>query len=126
MNKQKFLSILSSQLEKAGCSTAHASGDADVLIVLTAVHPSKSVDTVLVGEDTNLLVLLLYHAALNSKELYFRPEPKSNARKVRLWNIKKSKENLGLSICSKLLLFMQLQDVIQYQDCMVLERLLHF
>ena len=103
VNKQKFLSILSSQLEKAGCSTAHASGDADVLIMLTAVHSSKSVDTVLVGEDTDLLVLLLYHAALNSKELYFRPEPKSNARKVRLWNIKKPKEKLGLSICSKLL-----------------------
>ena len=31
---------------------------------------------VVVGEDTDLLILLLHHANMDSKELYFRPEPK--------------------------------------------------
>ncbi len=96
VNKQKFLSVLSSQLEEVGCSTSHANSDADVLIVKTAIRSSKIVNTVLVGEDTDLLVLLLYHADMDSKELYFRPEPKSNARNVRLWNIRKSKEKLRI------------------------------
>ena len=84
-NKQNFLSILSSQLEEAGCLTAHARSDADVLIIQTAIQSSKTVNTVVVGEDTDLLVLLLHHAHMDGKELYFRPEPKQNARKVRLW-----------------------------------------
>ena len=36
-NKQRFLSLLGSFLEKAGCSTIHAKADADVPIVETAV-----------------------------------------------------------------------------------------
>ena len=35
-NKQRFLSLLGSFLEKAGCSTIHAKADADVPIVETA------------------------------------------------------------------------------------------
>ena len=81
-NKQNFLSILSSQFEEAGCLTAHARSDADVLIIQTAIQSSKTVNTVVVGEDTDLLVLLLHHAHMDGKELYFRPEPKQNARKV--------------------------------------------
>ncbi len=102
-NKQNFLSILSSCLKEAGCVTIHARSDADVLIVQTALQSSKTVNTVLVGEDTDLLVLLLHHADKDGKELYFRPEPKENAKNVRLWNIKTSKEKLGSCICSKLL-----------------------
>lgn len=74
-----------------------------MLIVQTALQSSKTVNTVLVGEDTDLLVLLLHHADKDGKELYFRPEPKENAKNVRLWNIKTSKEKLGSCICSKLL-----------------------
>lgn len=102
-NKQNFLCILSSYLEEAGCLTAHARSDADVLIIQTAIQSSKTVNTVVVGEDTDLLILLLHHADMDGKELYFRPEPKRNAKKVRLWNIKISKEKLGSRICSKLL-----------------------
>ena len=36
-------------------------GDADVLIVETTVHPAVSCETTLVGDDTNLLVLLCFH-----------------------------------------------------------------
>ena len=97
------MSILSSYLEEAGCTTTHARSDADVLIIQTAIQSSSTANTVVVGEDTDLLILLLHHANMDSKELYFRPEPKQNAKKVRLWNIKASKEKLGSRICPKLL-----------------------
>ena len=36
-NKQNFIYMLSKQLVEKGCSTIHASGDADVLIVKTTI-----------------------------------------------------------------------------------------
>jgi hypothetical protein len=102
-NKHRFISILSSSLEQAGCLTIKASGDADVLITQTAILASKSTNTALVGDDTDLLVLLLYHTDMNGCQLFFRPEPKQNAKKPRLWNIKMAKEKLGFCLCSQLL-----------------------
>ena len=55
------------------------------------------------GDDTDLLVLLIYHADMTSHEIYFKPEPKSNSTKIRLWNIQKPKENLGPVVCKKIL-----------------------
>ena len=101
-NKQRFPSLLGSFLEKAGCSTIHAKTDADVPIVETAVQVAKSTTAVLVGDDTDLLVLLLYHVDMDGHEVFFRPEPKATAKKMRIWNIKRSKETLGMHICANL------------------------
>ena len=101
-NKQRFLSLLGSFLEKAGCSTIHAKADADVPIVETAVQVAKSTTAVLVGDDTDLLVLLLYHVDMDGHEVFFRPEPRATAKKMRIWNIKRSKETLGMHICANL------------------------
>ena len=60
-------------------------------------------DTVLVGENTDLLILLCYHANLDSHNIFFRPEPKKNTKKPRLWSIKAVKEQLGPEICSNIL-----------------------
>ena len=59
-NKQRFLSLLGSFLEKAGCSTLHAKADADVPIVETAVQVAKSTTAVMVGDDTDLLVFAFF------------------------------------------------------------------
>ena len=49
-----------------------AEGEADLGIVKAAVAMSAYKSTTLIGEDTDLLVLLLYHAAANDcKDLYF-------------------------------------------------------
>ena len=61
-NKQQFINLLSAQLEKNKCQVHHAPGDADLLIVRKAVKSATMVNTVLVGDDTDLLVLLCYHA----------------------------------------------------------------
>ena len=70
-NKQNFINTLSDKMNAAGIKTAHSVGDADLLIVLTAVRSSMSQSTILVGDDTDLLVLLCHHASGLSKPLYF-------------------------------------------------------
>ena len=60
-------------------------------------------DTALVGEDTDLLILLCYHANLDFHNIFFQPEPKKNTKKPRVWSIKAVKEQLGPEICSNIL-----------------------
>jgi hypothetical protein len=102
-NKQRFLHHLSTDLVKAGCRTHHATHDADVLIVQTAVASSRSQDTVLVGDDTDLLVLLLHHVEVDSHELFFAPEPKQSSKKNRIWCVKQTKESIGPFVSENIL-----------------------
>ena len=53
-NKQQFIFMLSTKLEKNNCKTYHAPGDADLLIVQKAVQSATTSKTVLVGEDIDL------------------------------------------------------------------------
>ena len=72
----------------------HASGDADLLIVQTALKAAKDYPTVLIGEDTNLLVLAR-HYFRNEKALYFTDEPKQSQQYAELRNIGHAKQFLG-------------------------------
>ena len=60
-------------------------------------------ETALVGDDTDLLVLLFFHADANGHGLYFRPEQKSNAKTIHVWDIRQAKEQLGPAICTNIL-----------------------
>ena len=103
-NKQRFTSLLSERLEQAGCETHHAKGDADVLIVQTAVQCAVSGQTILVGDDTDLLVLLCYHVKDNSCDIFFKPESRTGTKKnPRCWNIKQVQNILGRDTCNNLL-----------------------
>ena len=73
-------------LEAAGCTVFHASADAEVLIVQKALESAEIHDTILVGDDTDLLVLSIYHSKSSRNSLFFAPEPKKNA-KQRVWDI---------------------------------------
>ena len=64
--KQRFMRMLGQSLEHVGCETRHAKGDADVLIVETTIHSAVSCETTLVGDDTDLLVLLCFHGKEDS------------------------------------------------------------
>ena len=61
MNKQNFLKQLGDDLHATGCQIFYASSDADVLIAQKTIESASAQDTVLVGDDTDLIVLLLYH-----------------------------------------------------------------
>ena len=57
----------------------------------------------LVGDDTDLLVLLCYHACLEPHNIFLKPEPKKATMKPRVWNITAVKEKLGFEICNNIL-----------------------
>ena len=102
VNKQKFIALLGQELEKASCTVYHASGDADVLIIQKAVQSAQTMETILIGEDTDLLVLLCYYATPKLHPLYFMSEPKRNS-KNRLWCMQSVISQLGSDICNNIL-----------------------
>ena len=57
--------------------------------------------TTLIGEDTDLLILLLHHMDSRKKTLYFHSDKKS--KEQRVYNINTLKECLGQRLCSQLL-----------------------
>lgn len=83
-NKQKFIHLLGNNLQHSGCSTIHAEGDSDLLIVHAAIQSSRSITIVLVGDDTDLLFLLCHHAEMNANELFFNLSPSKGRRQGRL------------------------------------------
>ena len=75
----------------------HASGDADLLIVQAALKAAKVYPTVLIGQDTDLLVLALHHFT-NEKALCFTYKPKQSQQLAEIWNIGHAKQTPG-KIC---------------------------
>ncbi len=105
-NKQKFIYRLANCLKTAGHECIHADSDADFVIVQTAMNKAILKTTYLIGDDTDLLVLLCYHYAVQSQfDIVFMPEPKSSRIKTpaRSWSITKLKQKLGEDLCSHLL-----------------------
>ncbi|KAL8570759.1 hypothetical protein ACOMHN_006909 [Nucella lapillus] len=98
-NKQRFINLLSETLMKLGFQIHHAKDDADCLIVKTPLDVAASSTTVLIGEDTDLLVLILYHVTDNLHGVYFMP----SGRKAKLWDIKTTRAKIGTETCKRLL-----------------------
>ena len=68
-NKQQFINNLVNVLIDEVCTVVHCESDADLHIVKAAVSSAIKKETVLIGEDTDLLVLLLYHVDRMSKRV---------------------------------------------------------
>ena len=80
-NKLRFIYMLGSKLEKEGCEVVYSEGDADFDIVNKAISVSTDMAAVVVGEDTDLLILLLHNAKQDRISIYFSPQQKQNAKK---------------------------------------------
>ena len=94
---------MSEALEREGCSVIHATADADNLIVKTTLDLSENVTTMVICEDTDILVLLCYHTHSGLKPVYMRSD-KANVTHNHTWYIQVLKERLGPETC-RLLLF---------------------
>ena len=73
-----------------------------------------SMDHCAVGDDTGLLVLLCYHASLESHDFLFCPEPKKNTKQPGIWNIKTVKQRLGPDICQHILFMHAVSHWVRY------------
>ena len=108
--------------EGDGVATRWSPGNADILIVQKAVQSATTSKTVLIGEDTDLIVLLFYHAILDSHDFFFCPEPKKNTKKLFVWNIRVTKESLVKTSATTPSLFMLFLGVTQHHVFIGLER----
>ena len=81
-NKRSFLNLLSTKLCENGCTTINAKEDADVLIVQTALELANTCDVVLIGEDTDLLVLFVI------MQIYIQTKYTSNQNQNKQWQEK--------------------------------------
>ena len=58
----------------------------------------------MIGDDTDLLVLLCYHNNVQSPfSVYLKSEPKKDGKKFRIWNIKCTQEKIGIDMCRNIL-----------------------
>ena len=95
-NKTRFIQLLSRQLQVAGCMTYHAEEDADVLIASVAIKSSKTVPTIVIADDTDILVLLIHHSVTPSKGLFLQNTGRKTSKKRgSLWNIEETCKVLG-------------------------------
>ena len=104
-NKQRFLEMLVIKMNAAKLHAIQSSGDADVLIVQTAIRSAVTTPTVVIGEDTDLLILLLHHVNQDCHRIFFASEQKLRSKgTTKLWDIKHVKSKLGQEICDVILL----------------------
>jgi len=77
-NKQKFLHLLGSEMMKQeGIQITHSSGDADYNIAMTACTAAVEQPVAVVGDDTDLLILLQHHfSASNHATIYLQTSTK--------------------------------------------------
>ena len=101
-NKQALIYMIGDHLRQKGCHVIHAEGDADVDIVKAAITMSSCKSTTLIGEDTDLLVLLLYLGVKDCKDLYFRSD-KHKEKHINVYIIKVLKQLLGDGVHSGML-----------------------
>ena len=101
-NKQRFIALLGAKISKNNCTVYHAKLDAEFLIVQKAVETAEYSNTVVVGDDTDLLVVLIHHTKLIHNEICIILEPKKNS-KCGIWNVKQVKTELGSFVCQHIL-----------------------
>ena len=57
----------------------------------------------LVGEDTDLLIVLLHYSRRYNEAIYFRSDANKQSKEHKVYNIKLLKEVLGDDVCNELL-----------------------
>ena len=87
-NKRQFIEFLVEKLREEGHTVICAKADADVLIAQTAMQDSTP--TVVIGKDTDLLILLIYH--IKSEQAIFY---KSEIKGLKICNISLIKTRMG-------------------------------
>ena len=75
--------MLSEKLKQVGCNTIHTAGDADVTIALSATSAATDRETVVIADDTDVLVLLCHHGNRCKEKIFFQPEPKPGSAQTR-------------------------------------------
>ena len=100
-NKLQIILLIGCSLKKANCTVIYSLEDADVDIAKTACKMAASRNVTVVGEDSDLLILLLYFSVyrISSYKLVF----KSDVHNTAQHDIYRYLEILGKDLCIHLL-----------------------
>jgi 5'-3' exonuclease len=98
-NKQAFINMLCEKLNEHDIRYKNAVDDADLLIAQTAVDCVLSSEVIVIGEDTDLLVLLIHHVNQQCKWVIFKSDKMAINNKNENMNIQQTKDFLGEDIC---------------------------
>ena len=74
VNKQALIQLIMERMKQKGCDVIQAEGDADAEIAKTAISMSAFRLTSLIGEDTDLVLLLFHTDVSKCTALYFRSD----------------------------------------------------
>jgi hypothetical protein len=104
-NKKQFIKLLSNHLREAGHHVQESIGDADTNIVATTICLAKTDHVTVVADDTDVLILLLYHWTSNMVDIHFRSEASKvkGSHGVKIINIRSVVNDLNQSILGNLL-----------------------
>ena len=91
-NKADTIALISTALTERGCHLIQSPGDANVDIVKATVERPRLCTTTLVGEDTDLLILLLHYSRRDNEAIYFRSDANKQSKEHKVYNIKLLKE----------------------------------
>jgi hypothetical protein len=89
-NKAGLISLLSTRLTADGHNVYVCTGDADTKIVSTALDVSREKEVVVVADDTDVAVMLLYHWNDSLCNVYFFQE-----RGKKCWSIRQAQQQLS-------------------------------
>ena len=115
VNKQSFIALLTDYLTTNGITVHVAEGGADVLIVSVALEHAKPLHdaqqlarpVIVLGEDTDLLALLLFHTTSDMKTIYFVSQQKKGRGGATIQgksiNIQALQLNIGYYACQTIL-----------------------
>ena len=94
-----------------------------MLIVKKAIEVSQTANTAVIGDNTDLLVLLLYRARnIKSFDIFFHPEPKQFARKKSITvSIHSAVRKLGIKLCENKIFSLYMHCLDETQSLVYLE-----
>ena len=99
-NKEQLINLLSARLQKCGYETVECTGDADIFIVKKPYeYANEDLDVVVSAEDTDILVLLVYHWNQDLSKVYFNTEwkdRKSSAKLLKFYDVGALTDNMPL------------------------------
>ena len=95
--------MLSDMLLANGHPTLHSQNDADLLIVQTAIRRAADQPVVVIGEDTDLLILLCHHVSSDLNNIIFKSDSRLKSKKQRVWDIQWLQQALGEDVSQALL-----------------------
>ncbi len=105
-NEQRFITMLIDHLKSHGCHIEHARTYTDLLMVQTAIAATNRTtkSSVLVADDTDILILLCFHTQPTTTNIYLHPEPCCGTKKVpKCWSIAVLINILGPQVCNNVL-----------------------